>query len=394
MASRSDAPRSREILPPRSLEKKHSAFFRRFANLAVRIANRNLNRLPHVFASARTDARRGEGPSVRAPGAIREFVDDLRAEYNREIDLEAAIVEIAETQARLDRAHRARWLRSSREQIERDPTLSDDLADEIRERDPEVSEAKKRSWVSTNADAIVLGAGALALSGAAVTGIRATLAPSSGQNRTFGGAKSVPEQFFDRIQARLTISLRRGDTPSQALDAIRAEPGIARRRARGIGEDQAEKWFATASEERFRKVGVLKYRWNHQNDAKVRPAHRARGGKIFAWTRPPPDGHPGEPPNCRCWASGDFRHAARTGLLSRTRGPTAIRPGRQRMPPPVRIPSVTNPGQIAFLREVFEAPVDPIQRAQEEIDRQMRIRRRRTSQVRVLAPGSARARRP
>ncbi len=44
------------------------------------------------------------------------------------------------------------------------------------------------------------------------------------------------------------------------------------------------------------------YIWRTQRDNKVRPSHRANEGKIFSWDSPPPTGHPGEAPNCRCYA--------------------------------------------------------------------------------------------
>lgn len=44
------------------------------------------------------------------------------------------------------------------------------------------------------------------------------------------------------------------------------------------------------------------YIWRTQEDFKVRPAHAANNGKIFERSKPPPTGHPGQSPNCRCWA--------------------------------------------------------------------------------------------
>lgn len=44
------------------------------------------------------------------------------------------------------------------------------------------------------------------------------------------------------------------------------------------------------------------YIWRTRGDNKVRAAHAANNGKIFAWDNPPPTGHPGEDYGCRCWA--------------------------------------------------------------------------------------------
>lgn len=45
-----------------------------------------------------------------------------------------------------------------------------------------------------------------------------------------------------------------------------------------------------------------KYIWHTVGDGKVRSSHAERDGKTFSWDDPPEGGHPGEAPNCRCWA--------------------------------------------------------------------------------------------
>jgi hypothetical protein len=44
------------------------------------------------------------------------------------------------------------------------------------------------------------------------------------------------------------------------------------------------------------------YIWRTAGDNKVRASHAANAGRIFAWNNPPPTGHPGQAPNCRCTA--------------------------------------------------------------------------------------------
>ena len=43
------------------------------------------------------------------------------------------------------------------------------------------------------------------------------------------------------------------------------------------------------------------YVWRTAGDDRVRGAHAANAGQIFAWAGPPETGHPGTTPNCRCW---------------------------------------------------------------------------------------------
>ncbi len=44
------------------------------------------------------------------------------------------------------------------------------------------------------------------------------------------------------------------------------------------------------------------YIWRTRGDNKVRAAHAANNGKLFAWDNPPPTRHPGEDFGCRCTA--------------------------------------------------------------------------------------------
>lgn len=44
------------------------------------------------------------------------------------------------------------------------------------------------------------------------------------------------------------------------------------------------------------------YTWRTAGDDRVRHAHAALEGQVFAWTNAPSEGHPGAAPNCRCSA--------------------------------------------------------------------------------------------
>jgi SPP1 gp7 family putative phage head morphogenesis protein len=49
-------------------------------------------------------------------------------------------------------------------------------------------------------------------------------------------------------------------------------------------------------------LGIEKYIWRSQDDAKVRDSHAAYDDRFFRWDSPPEGGHPGEAHNCRCYA--------------------------------------------------------------------------------------------
>lgn len=388
---------------------------RRHANLAIAISVAELGGdMETILQRGVSDIRR-DGATIFLPqswerfdaskrfqplASIRAVVDQMRDAYRARLDLDAAIEDTAEMQGQLDRANARRWSANTIAQIARDPEIPDAVGPAVVATQPQVSDRTRQSWVRRNVDVVVLAA------------VGAGLAAK----RFFRKSKTIPEEYFDRIESTMTQGARqaakdvgkarskqakarrqaeaaraRGEpltpeiefelrTPpeAQALEdaarrtreEIAQEPGIARRRAKGIGRDQAEKFNGQATEERNQKVGVDKYRWNTQEDQRVRLEHERREGKIFAWNNPPPDGHPGEPPECRCWASGDFNEAFKQGqLVARTQEPTALRRGRRGPIRPVELPVEVDPGQIAFQREVFEAPPRAAQVAREERDR-------------------------
>lgn len=69
-----------------------------------------------------------------------------------------------------------------------------------------------------------------------------------------------------------------------------------------IATDQIGKLHGRMSQYRQEQAGITHYIWETAHDSRVRPWHRTRQGKKFAWSNPPPDGHPGIPIRCRCVA--------------------------------------------------------------------------------------------
>ena len=49
-------------------------------------------------------------------------------------------------------------------------------------------------------------------------------------------------------------------------------------------------------------LGIERYTWRSQDDAKVRDSHAEHDDQVFRWDSPPAGGHPGEAHNCRCYA--------------------------------------------------------------------------------------------
>lgn len=114
--------------------------------------------------------------------------------------------------------------------------------------------------------------------------------------------RSIPQQAVSQLQGKIVEAVRRGSTLKQLQAQIREEFDITDRRAKLIARDQIGKLNGQLTELRQEQIGVTEYTWRGILDARERPEHVAREGKVFSWAKPPDDGHPGEPIHCRCTA--------------------------------------------------------------------------------------------
>lgn len=132
--------------------------------------------------------------------------------------------------------------------------------------------------------------------------------------------KSIREDTLRRIQSELreavSSTLERGVQTKLLANRIRDLSGVTEKRARLIARDQVGKLNGRLTEYRQRGAGIKEYRWSTSNDSRVREAHAEREGQIFKWDKPPFDGHPGQPINCRCVALPviDFKNLAEQGF--------------------------------------------------------------------------------
>lgn len=128
--------------------------------------------------------------------------------------------------------------------------------------------------------------------------------------------------------------------------------GTVEGRAKVIARDQLNKLNGRLSEMRQREAGVTEYDWRTSHDQRVRDEHASREGKRYQWDKPPPDGHPGRPVQCRCVADAVIDVAA---LASRAAGPSAPAPARAPRGP--RQPQTPNPPPAEVMpRQVYQRP--------------------------------------
>lgn len=126
--------------------------------------------------------------------------------------------------------------------------------------------------------------------------------------------KNVNESFMRSVENTVNEGMRRGlrheAISKQILSTGQGDKSFvskspfktAETRANLIGRDQTNKFNGQLNELRQTSLGVKKYIWRTVQRENVRPEHAEREGKVFSWSNPPEDGHPGEPINCRCYA--------------------------------------------------------------------------------------------
>jgi SPP1 gp7 family putative phage head morphogenesis protein len=114
----------------------------------------------------------------------------------------------------------------------------------------------------------------------------------------YWGVETV--RFRNEVQSVLLEGLERGQGIPQLSASLRERVAVSRSRARLIVRNETGNASAHAQRESQLEAGITHYFWLTANDGRVRPEHRARNGRRYAWDDPPADGHPGQPVQCRC----------------------------------------------------------------------------------------------
>ena len=90
------------------------------------------------------------------------------------------------------------------------------------------------------------------------------------------------------------------------LTRIHTEHQVHPRRVRVLHQNMEERLaraFARAINQlRQEDLGVERYVWRSRDDDRVRSSHAENDDQVFRWDSPPSGGHPGQAPNCRCYA--------------------------------------------------------------------------------------------
>ena len=131
--------------------------------------------------------------------------------------------------------------------------------------------------------------------------------------------KTIPSKYFSQIAQAVSANFsgrpQTGEVESLA-GRIQQLGFSMTKHAQFIARDQTAKVTSATTRARHEAVGIDKYIWRNSDDNRVvgNPSglyptgnkghgnHWIREGKLFYYSRPPHDGHPGIPYRCRCTA--------------------------------------------------------------------------------------------
>ena len=114
--------------------------------------------------------------------------------------------------------------------------------------------------------------------------------------------KDIGVDFQRKVAVLVSAAITNGTSMEVLKAQILEIIDMPVKRAELIAVDQTQKLNGQLMRERQERLGVKQYKWRGRLDARERPEHVAREGKIYSWDSPPYDGHPGVPIRCRCWA--------------------------------------------------------------------------------------------
>lgn len=114
--------------------------------------------------------------------------------------------------------------------------------------------------------------------------------------------RDVTEGWLDELAREVSASVAAGEDRRQLGARLAQSADIAGGFAERRAEQATRTMIEMVSRERQQAAGVEEYIWRTVGDSDVRPDHREREGMRYRYDNPPPDGHPGTPWGCRCFA--------------------------------------------------------------------------------------------
>lgn len=118
--------------------------------------------------------------------------------------------------------------------------------------------------------------------------------------------QEVNQGWIDEMAKTVAESHAQGESVSQLRERLLRDTDVAEGFAQRRAEQSIRTGIEIVARARQQSIGLEEYTWRTVGDSDVRPDHRARDGKRFRYDNPPPDGPPGTPWGCRCFAEPYF----------------------------------------------------------------------------------------
>ena len=111
---------------------------------------------------------------------------------------------------------------------------------------------------------------------------------------------SISTDIKTKLIYEINNQVNNGYDEAEIIAVVNKAKEQAYKRADKIAHNEIGNLDGRMCKQRQRANGITHYQWRTVRDERVRPWHAEREGKIFAWDKPPFDGHPREAPFCRC----------------------------------------------------------------------------------------------
>lgn len=119
------------------------------------------------------------------------------------------------------------------------------------------------------------------------------------EDTTEAAIRATGDAAIGRLRAAIVRAATAGatarDATAEARDALDAEG-----RVENVARLSVAQLVGQIGRARQTAANIPSFQWRTMADERVRPAHRARNGRVFRWDDPGPK--PGSEPRCRCMA--------------------------------------------------------------------------------------------
>jgi len=127
--------------------------------------------------------------------------------------------------------------------------------------------------------------------------------------------KSWADTEVKTLRKKIETRVSKGQRYEGMIESLKKEFGGSVAHAKFVARQETHLLLAEVREQKYRKAGVMRYKWRTLNFAtgkekgNVRPDHAHLNNKVFDWDHPPVvdartgrRGHPGQDYGCRCTA--------------------------------------------------------------------------------------------